>query len=182
MQAAAPANTEIDYAKAYEDTKLLIYKTCHRFAHAYGLQFEDLLSLAHTSFMAACRSWKPGKGTKLSTYICWWVTCDIKTHLQKQRRGGVPLELNEEIVGTFEEHHSFMDDFLTFLSDDAKVIAQLIVEAPKDFQAVLADTTREVANISKRQVRDVVREVLMDRGWTPGRITSAFNEISTALA
>lgn len=185
IAATIPAGVPVDTAAAYESTKLLIYKTCHRFAHAYGVQFDDLLSVAHQSFMAACTSkaaWREGKGTKLSTYICWWVTCDLKTYMQKQRRRGITLELNEEIVGEDTTHHSFMDDFTVSLTEDARLVASLVVEAPKELNDMLVETTRSMQTISKRVVRDTVRELLMDRGWSPSRIDSAFNEVSAALA
>lgn len=164
----------------YEDTKKLIYKMAHKYAHQEGLPFEEVLSAAHFVFMRAFRyKYRPkGKPASFSTRLYNSLNWELRDFLKKEGKHCGALELNEELVGAAEYDANYRVMIESELSEDAKAIVALVLDTPDDIQMLLK---WEGAKTQAGVVR-ALQGHLKDLGWTGARIAESFNEIRHLLA
>lgn len=178
----------------------LLYRLAHDHTAQYRMTFDEAKSDAFLGFMKACRNYKPGKGTKFSTW-CRMVTWgQMKSLRMDEARKYLELvELNEELVGEIphEERSNprvdAMHDRIHPRESLASVIIALFREAPremftvattlsedgKEMLALFAQAPREVAGdrrLQCRQVRD-----RFARRFGVERSNQAYREVRTMM-
>jgi hypothetical protein len=162
--------------ETFEDVKLLIYRTVHKFARQHNVPFEELLGPAHFCFVRSYHKFKPKRGAKLSTWVCWVTQKHLLTYLSKTRKHRGHAELNEELVG-YCPPDTFVGDFCSELSDDARTVALLLLDGGGELGALM----RMEKATTKTSVLRCLHEHLEDIGWAAPRIAASFNEIRNAL-
>lgn len=162
---------------AYEDTRLLIYRICHTLAFAYQTKFEDLITEAHYIFVRYFDKYDPSKGMKLSSYIHFNVRTDLITYLERNKRHQGHLEINEEVVGSCDAN-VFATEFLDTAEGDAAVVARLVLDMPQELQLLLLRHD----DFSRRSYLSFLKRHLNELGWSAGRISDAFAEITMLLS
>lgn len=129
---------QITYAvnpeEAFPQVEKLIYDLCWKTVAACPVTFEDARSVAYNAFMRACQDYKPDRKMKFSSWVYYWVWCDLKTWITKLARNPVTfVEIEEELCGFAPPARSDYRDLIADLSDDAKEIVSLLVDTPKEF-------------------------------------------------
>lgn len=151
--------------ESYEDVRLLIYSTIHRFIRSYGGDFEDLLSDANEFYMLAYRTWDRNKGPFPS-----WVRFQVWTELLERVRRNTSknnrLPRLYADITTMEHKRRFsLEDFTFDLSADAAEVVKWITLNPPKGPSKLC----------------IVRKHLNQQGWSGERIDEVFEEITEAL-
>lgn len=185
--------TAVPVAETYNDVEKLIYHICYLFQRRNGGDFEELVSEANLTYMKVYESWEPDKGSKFSTYLA---TCIYRRLLDvasyEWRRNCIRTGVTSE---SSDAHHStcfavpidgidLKDDYQEFnedslfegFSSDARLVINLVLDAPKD----LLDTVRSKGG-EIRNWRSTIKEFLSDMGWTAKQITESFNEVRSVL-
>jgi len=166
-------------SECYADVRLLLYKIAHSFARRYNYPADELISEAHHSFVKCVDRYEPerfSRKSRFSSYVCFAVSNDLKTFLQKQRRHMGHLEVNEEVCGT-EDPNQFLLRFLPHLEDDAKLVVSLVLEAPAELSAILGEKDVRTKCAAQR----TLKHHLLNLGWTRDRVAIAFEEIGVLL-
>lgn len=160
--------------KVFPEIENMIYDLSWRFAKTYPIKFEDARSIASMAFMKACADWKPdrvgpnGKPTKLTTWIYYWIWCELKTYVMK--RTVEPLcfcDIKEEMVGEAPPLRAESLDLLCTMSQDAREIVALLLETPEE----IMEGVHTVHKLVKR-----VKKTLVKKWENPVRFQQAFTE------
>lgn len=164
-------------ADTFRDVENLLYHICHQFSQKHGGDIDDHISTAHQVYMDVYRTWKEGYAP-FSNYVA---TCLYRRLLmEKQRQRRIPVMSISQEDGDYEiedlNQSSFLELFLNDLSDDSKLVIQLIFETPDEIQSLI-----DGKGGSPRNIRSTIKEYLRKTGWTFTRITESFEEIRQAL-
>lgn len=169
-------------AQTYEDVKLMILKAAHKWSRIYQVPFDDMVSAANEVFVNSFYRYQPermARPTKFSTYLNFALHMDLCTYMNKQKKNINHNELNEEIYD-FEVvsydigYRTALEEELT---EDAKYVVSLLLDAPEDFQELIK--LREVKK--KNDMKWALREYLIASGWKATRVTAAFDLVKEKL-
>lgn len=169
---------EEQVTEAYESVEKMLYTICHSFARQYNWSFDELVSEARFQFMRAYRSFNPGKGAKLSTWVHFVVSRKLITYIGKEiERVNNELPFPEDLEPGSSPANSIMG-MLEFLTADAREVLTLITELPAPFASRLRMDNRT----SDRGVRKTLVGYLKDSGWEWERIDETMDELAGAVA
>jgi hypothetical protein len=181
MVAATTCQSGIN--ETYEDVRLLVYRIVHKFAACYGFHFDDLITHAHLAYVKGYEAYTrsappPGKKkAKFSSFIYFWVTTDMITFVNKEKRHR-HNELEEGMVEGFApDARPFLEHLREELSEDATLVIHLVLDTPEEFSA----TCRWYRTKDSSGMRRSLSEYLKNIGWARERIDEAFNEIRQIL-
>ncbi len=141
----------------------LAWKTAQR----YGLEFNEVLSEAHWSFMKACDQFEPKRGTKFTTFLTMRTSWDLTRWITNRAKIPVSVQINEEIVEFAPEVYSESLEASDLLSPNAKRLVHLILNPPKAV-ALRAPTAKQLLRAAK--------EELIKEGLTPRQAMEAHLE------
>lgn len=170
----------------FSDVEALVLATARRFAEKHyrsdprryfgGPDWEEVVCVAFEGFTLAYHSYDPSRA-KFTT----WVVNRIWYHLQNDQRAHItrekryPREEVEPDLMPQQEAPRFSDD----LSDDARAVVRLLLEAPVDLKTAVLEEGEEW---KPERVKQALIRTLKDFGWTALRIVEAFGEIREALS
>ncbi len=144
----------------------------------YGISYDDILSEANQHYSKAVQSFDPTKG-KLSSRVSYVVWCGLKKWIAKQCQRNARMPGEDLDLRTISANSRFdYGRFLNELSDDAKAVAKLAVEAPL---SLLVPPTAPHKQDGRARRQNAVAEFLMELGWSVARVVESFNEIREAL-
>lgn len=130
--------------------------------------FQDALSEAHWSFMRACGQFDPCRGAKLSTWIAFRVSMDLRRwRMRLAKEASILTSIPEDYDPPAKTKSDFPFDLIEELSEDAKEIVSLILESPGE----LAE------EMTGRELLQAVRRYLMRQGWNAWRFERHRKEI-----
>ncbi len=172
----------------------LLYKELQGYINAvvwehiksYGGDFEELKSQANVIFINAVNAYNSNRGTKLST----WITFKIKTGLLDNLRSESKnvLKIATKIDDVFVNTYSVADkmlplmEFIDEISVDACIALQVFFDIPKDTALKIRKRCKGKQNRFDRvqaALRNCVCNRLRQKGWTPQRMSRAFEELKT---
>lgn len=163
--------------ETYEEMELLIYDIVHKFQRRYGGDFEELKSEGHVIFMKACNTYDPAKG-QFSTWLVFLLKNGMIDNLKKRIKNSQHV-----IYGNTDEHKqggTGQDHFLVNLKDrlqeESKDILKLILDMPKDLEAMVLERGGKPRNL-----RSSLRDYLVSCGWTIKQVNASFLDIKQAL-
>lgn len=166
------------------DVEKLIYHSVHQFKKRYGGDFDDLLGVAHLSFLRVCETHDESKGASFSTWLRRVLWNDMLEHQRREckRREKCSSDDTElEVVDPRSVSTRFdLAGFLELLSVDAQTIINLILDPPK---TVLHDSCKGKGRTEPPapQLRKAVKEYLAGTGWSAKRVSSGFSEIRKVM-
>lgn len=188
---------QLAVTETYEDVRLLIFDTVHKFHRSYGGDFEELVGDAHLIFMEVYNNFDPGRGTKFSTWLrlkIWYGLLE-KARAQAKRRKG----LHDRAVDQTDKRMSSINltdiscidltnipavnqptfSLLDFISEreiskDAVIVVNLVLNPPPGLGKIFEKS-------GWKRVRGCLREYLRGLGWTVARISESFSEIRQVL-
>lgn len=175
--------------ETWADVEHLVAHVVTRFYRERGGDYHDLRSAGHFAFLRAYESYD-GQ-TKFSTWVAYCVRCAC---LEVQRTSAIKRQRIESLAAEPQARHKFdLRTFLTELSEDARVVAEMAIESPIEVLLVLRSPPEEPSDsmaVRKRDgitwrgaqdMRSAITTVLKDMGWTAARIAESFQEIGEAL-
>jgi len=161
----------------YNDVRGLIIHTVQRFNRRFRGDFDEQVCEANYVFMAVYDRYDDNRGsfTSLLVRSIWNRLTDVSVI---ERRKSIKTEGGEST--TFVANRSVssfsITDFMDTVSDDARILVQLIVEAPAELAEVATGKGDTPCNW-----RSSLREYLRQRGWGRDRINSGMAEVKAAL-
>ncbi len=137
----------VDPEKMFPQVEKMLYAQAWKFANSYPIPFEEAKAEAYFAFVRACHDYKKGRGSKFSSWCYYWVWTALKDLITKRSKDPhVFIDLMaedemerrqaEEMIGVESsvsgEFREFVEDIVTGLSDDAKELLHLILDAPAE--------------------------------------------------
>ena len=169
---------KIEMGEAYKGVEKMLCKLAHMFKGP--ISFEDAFSKANEVFMNAHNKWDPDK----AKYTTWIYSCcvnGIKDEIRKQLRINckqVTMSLLEDDNYSYQEPVTDNDNVLDLvnliadLTEDAQYITSMILNGFK------SDATEAT---DRRNMRTLVYNKLVAKGWQGREIYNAFEEIKRAI-
>ena len=182
-----PDETPKDAGKGYCLVKNLIFDQVHKFRRRYGGDVEELTGEANLAFVKGHKQFITGYQAKgkaftdpYATVIRRWVWYEMFDNMRTRLRRNSITKMEGFIEGQEFPSRAIEWDVVEWtdeLSDDARMIAELILDPPENIE----DTATKMGG-EPRNYRSTVRAYLQgDLGWKPERISDAFSEIRRAL-
>lgn len=164
-------------AETFSDLRGVIEGLAVKTALKYRMDIDEMKSLAYEGFVEAFGTFDPKKGT-FRTHACQKVWSKLQEYHRTFMRRIVLTKQKEYDLSLIQDNldDSWFIDFLDSLSDDAKIVAKLTIDSPKDIIHVIV-----TKGDSPAIRRSAIREYLKDIGWTAARIAESINEIGDAL-
>lgn len=160
--------------ETYQEIEKMIYNLCWKYA-GRGLEFEECVGVANLAFAEAYPKFDSRKGSSFSTWIYNCVShalLDFSASEQKYRQRNAMVDQTEYDVEDTRTHR--LSNVLAELSEDARIVAQTIIESPQELAGVLR--CRKPENM-RRGVWQYFRQL----GWSIGHTADCFEEIREAL-
>lgn len=140
----------------------LIRKIAWSFHNTTGLDWDDLFQEAAYAYCVGMQTYDAEK-SKISTHMWHCITNHLRNYIREQQGPEfIPLEALERTTAP-------SSNFLDTLSKDAYYIAQMVLRASKKY--VVRDL---------EDVEDRIITLLVQRGWSPVRISTALIDLETA--
>ena len=160
----------------YEDVRLLILDTVHKFCAAYKQDWEECVSEANVIFLSAFDSYD-GDRAAFTTWVRYKIWMGLLRFLQlRMKRDAKRIDLEEaDTVRAHERPRFDLGLFVADLSDDAATMVRLVLEPARDI--LLAVRGRD----NNRTRLAAIRAYLQDSGWCYGRIEDAVEEVTEAM-
>ena len=132
----------------------LVHKIVWSFYLKTGLDKDDLFQEAYFAYMYALEHYDPTKGS-ISTFLWIHISNQLTTYLTKQNKIKDPLVDIEILYNMSCNPDTFFDSF----TDDAKVIADIVLA-----------TTKKFVKLNKDQAIRRIINIMRNRGWSHKRI------------
>ena len=158
-----------------------MYYMAHKFHDKYGGDWDDWESEGHEIFMKAYQRYQPDKGS----FVSWFNFFLVRLFTEKVRRAAMRnarlrrVEHELSLVPSKSKKHFDVSRFLLDLSEDAKTVAMLVLDAPNDVKLCMGQQKRNTP-IRDRMLNSI-QEFLSDTGWSSDRIFDSYDEVSQAL-
>jgi len=164
-------------AETYNDMQLLINKTVWNFYNNYGGSFEEWKAEANLTFVHVFGKHKKSKG-QFSTwlYFCIWKSLLTYANILSEQE---PKAVSIDNIGEIEDRRndSFSPlELLEEVQEDTKFLINLIWNPPSQLKKI---KTKSGPHPCHKQV--VLRNYLLDLGWTGRRVRESFEEITRII-
>jgi len=164
-------------SEAYEDLRLMVFNIAHRFSAKFKIPFEDMLGQAHVIFIQQMDRYDPAHGAKLGTWIFSKVTWGLMSWMRTELRHWHLDDADELDEEASNADSRFLVEIVSELSDDARAVVQLILDAENDFKL----TCRWNRAHTRSGMLRSLREHLEDIGWHSRQIKTCIQEIRHVL-
>lgn len=158
----------IDYA----DYEKMIYNLAHRFNRTTGIELDELIALGNMKFVDCQKNYDPMLAA-YSTYL----TIQIKGMFleMSRKRNNYPIHIPDVEIANkpIAEEMLFFKEILRELSDDAKVVIDIVFNTPRELVAMVLDLDQP-RGLNKSQISKFLRK----QGWPFCKIDETFKEIS----
>ena len=131
---------------------------------------DEALSVVDMAFIESFQSYDPDKGASFSTWFHWIAQKRLLTLLEKEIE---TISIEVDVVDPCSSH--FLD-FVDELSEDARIVVELVLETPKELLRLIQDKWHP-----RRKTRDNLRQYLVRLGWSIDRVRESFGEIRRVL-
>lgn len=166
-------------AVTFLEVELLIKHTVHHYRRLHGGDWEDLFSTALQAFMKAFETHgesKAGKKSSFTSYVRWVVWHDLMSEGRRIAYRGNLLKKVDNSVLQDQETRPCGWAFTEFLEDlsseDARLLVKMIIDAPEELATIIRKR-----NLKPRGIKNLVRDFLLESGWTLSRFSEAFEEV-----
>jgi len=163
-------NAETMYSQHQGTIYAWINQTLKQFGTLLGDR-DDLLSIANVEFVKAYKHYDESK----SKFITWYTRCLFNRRCslirrQLRRDGIVKVDYTPDVEDSYNPPAPLLD-LLEGMKDDARSIASLVLDAPKDLIHAMENATP----------RRGLLTYLTGLGWSTRRVRLAFDEVAQAL-
>lgn len=159
----------------YKDTENLITYTCWKFHKSHGGDFEELKAEANKLFLKAYSNFDYTKSS-FGTWLYYIIWRGLLSWSAKESRQTQYYKNTVDVDVPDKTSNWSLSDFMEELTSDARIVAMLAIDTPKEIIDIVEAKGGEIRNI-----RSTIRQYLVTMGWGSKRITESFNEIRTCL-
>ena len=154
----------------------MLWAICHKHQAKCGGDIDDLMGTAGLIFMEAYSSHDPEQ-SKFSTWLYQTVSFGLISATRIRRKVRVIADSEATEFNAVEQPAPKfrLGEFLAELSDDAMIVARLMLETPGELMAIADNKGGQPRNI-----RSTVRQALTKQ-WGERRVTKSFAEVKGAL-
>ena len=170
---------EVDSDERYASVERLLCEMANQFYCCNQCSFEDKLSTANLGYARACREYDPEKGV-FTTIVVWKVRGALLQHKRNCFLQSTLFHLNPEMQNVQYTPSNTILNYFHELSDDAKQVVNIIMDAPKEIKPLFVWNSRGEQRWTKK-LRCILKTHLTDHGWDMVRISKAFCEVRDAL-
>lgn len=147
----------------------LIRKIAWSFHHTTGLEWDDLFQEAALAYCEALKNYDPKRGIKITTYMWWCISSDLKNYLKKQEKQNGHICSIEDVdvdrpVNTTPIFES--------LSKEATEIANMVLSSPKIFDNLPPELAK----------RNIARVLINRKGWSWRRVWVGIRDLKLAFS
>jgi hypothetical protein len=180
--------------QTYLDVELLIKTTVHKFQRQYGGDFDDMMGEANLVYMKAYMTYNSSKAV-FSTWLCnciWNKLLNnmIMKYREKNTTKGRRVKVLSYNYGYEESPEKFifesitdtppnMTDILDMLQDDAKYIADLVLN-PEKASTVYSMYCSEFS-CRKSLLDGITKHLKQDLNWSRKRILEAYTSLKKII-
>jgi len=164
----------------YSDYKNLIYKLAWKWAKKGGWDVKELISEGNLVFCKILRTFDPSRSC-FSTYL----TISINGHFSNLTKGEWKPEIADVdpdqtlSPDASPDRVTALHEMLDQLGHDARILAECVLETPKDLIWMFSGRKRKGLRVS----RNVLQQYFVrNKGWSFPRCRRAFKEVQVALA
>lgn len=151
--------------QAFADNKGLLVNLWKYFHRGFCDDKEDCIQEIHMAFIEGYNSYNPERGVKLTTHL-YNFTKNKMLHILRHRRKW-RKEWSDAPCIDFLQRNSFsLDTLLLEISEEAQTVVKLALEKE---------------NMKPCKIKETLKELLRDLGWSGSQIMSVFSEIMRAL-
>lgn len=156
----------------YPQFRMLVFKQIHKVHKSIGGDLDEMLANAALLFHKAVTTYDNSRGTSLATWIAkvaWDDTfAERRIEMGRQKRYTRDADLDHQP----DRHHFDMNGFLDELSNDARELALLAFNPPKEVKLKLDGTPKQTSLIgyARRAFK-----------WTDEHVRQLSDEITGAL-
>jgi len=143
----------------------LIRKIAWSFHRTTGLDFEELFHEACYHYCRGCNQFQEGQGEKLTTYVFPVIQSGLIDFIAKEREW-----VGQKAVLIQEGGSTPVYEYWSDLTGDILEVIDFILE-----------NDEEIAKLTPKRARGVVRDHLRDQGWTWPRIWEAIRKTKKTL-
>lgn len=163
----------------FEDCKRYLYSEVHRYCRKTAVKrnWEEVESDVFLEFVQTYEKFNGLKGEfipRMLLMIRWRLQENLREVIRKQKvrreNQGDPIN----IPSPEPADHSF-EEVLRFFSEDAKEVIRLVLH-------LAPDRIKDNGKPLRREIKNEVKKVLVEKGWLRSRIVQSFQEIREALS
>lgn len=166
------------FEETYLECKGLIYWTVKKFRYRFGGNWDDMISVANEAFVDAYLEFTTEKGS-FSSWICKWIWNYLRNDWKQKRmrdfkrKNGMHIRI-EEIEA---RETRTLDLLLEKITGDARVVAELVIDTPKDLIFLI-----HLKGAAPRNYKSTIKEYLIEeQDWTPERVKQAYQQLGEML-
>lgn len=167
----------------YEDMRLLLYQTVHKFISRYGGEWDEVLSESHVHFMQAYKTYNPeiAKFTTWLVFSVWHGLLISFVRPKKKQWRKTQLTSNNKLDELPSSYRNlfWMMETMDSLSADARIITSMLLDLPSS--VLLGASEKGDGRITPTRVRTALQKHLRELGWTMRQIHKAFDEIRRVI-
>ena len=144
----------------------------HSFHHFVGVEYDDLLQEAAVAYFESLETYDKDKG-QLTTYAWHCITNRLTNYVKEQEKYKAYLQEEElcsvEDIKLVRHPAQIASEFWESLTEEAKVIANMIISMPKRF-----------THLTPHEATMRTTRIMEQRGWDERKIEAAINCLKTA--
>lgn len=161
--------------ESYRDVERMIADLVRRHTNCPNCDYEERIGAANEAYCRAYAAYDPRRGA--FTTLVWH---SVRNKLKNQcraccRHPQVGYNVNSHIDRMEDKKSIGLTAILADLSDDARVVVEMVLEAPGELKSLLK------RNKSGQDKRYALSIHLQKLGWTMARVVESFHEIRRAL-
>lgn len=173
---------EFDKEASYQEVARLLSAAAKKFWDHHGGYFPDLESCCNEAFADAYADWNPELGYRQG--FATWCSYKAWHRMQTEFHTRIKKEAWERqwpagLDGTVNRFDFYQ--FLSQLSEDARLMVVLVCEQPCEMKLALAINDKSIHRGTATALRNCLRQLLHEAGWSRDRIEQGFHEIQEAL-
>lgn len=166
--------------ETFDDVQNLMFQYAHKFHKQYGGDWDEWVSEGQEIFMKAYTRYEPTKGS----FVTWFAFFLQKLFMEKVRRQTMRnvrhRKVDMDLYLYVKPRKAFdLEELGRDLSDDARMVVQLMLETPNDLKLCFAEQKKNIR--FRDRILNGLIQFLSDIGWQQDRVFDAFDEVSQAL-
>jgi DNA-directed RNA polymerase specialized sigma24 family protein len=163
---------------AYDDVRALVYEQVYWFVRKFNFDFEEAESVAGLAYAKAYVRYDrelSGMTTWVRKKVRYALFSALRDKIDERKVKFDPVlwdEIAEQQKACFD-----VQDWLSGLSEDARVMASLVFKTPMQIRALFIRSGGESSALWRLGIRMFLKEC----GWEEDRIELAFQQVKEAL-
>jgi DNA-directed RNA polymerase specialized sigma subunit len=158
----------------------MLKKIAYREASRFHVDPEETLANASLYFVEAYYKFDPEKGSKMSSWVWFYVQRNIRDQFRHSAGKSPPSQLSEEAEDQLEDKQNRFRqiEIEDATGGDARIVLRLLREAPEELLQSMRDS-----GVGPHTHRRGLKTYLIEKlKWTASQVKEAFEELRDAIS